>query len=54
MNKVVLTIWKINSAQLSKNPLVPFDYLNYLPSEIPILKSVDTIDHLLPWEFIKR
>jgi transposase len=36
------------------NGLVPFDYLNYLLNEIPILQPNDTIDHLLPWEFIKR
>jgi transposase len=36
------------------NGLVPFDYLNYLLNETPILQLDDTIDHLLPWEFIKR
>lgn len=36
------------------NGLVPFDYLNYLLNEIPILQPGDTIDHLLPWEFTKR
>jgi len=36
------------------NGLVPFDYLNYLLNEIPILQPDDSIDHLLPWEYIKR
>jgi len=36
------------------NSLVPFDYLNYLLSEIPSLQSDDTIDHLLPWNCAKR
>jgi hypothetical protein len=36
------------------NGLVPFDYLNYLLSENPILQPDNSIDHLLPWEFIKR
>jgi len=35
------------------NGLVPFNYLNYLLSEIPTLKPDDNIDHLLPWEFSK-
>jgi hypothetical protein len=33
---------------------VPFDYIKYLLDEIPTLQPDDSIDHLLPWEFIKR
>jgi hypothetical protein len=36
------------------NGLVPYDYLNYLLSEIPTLQPEQSIDHLLPWEFAKR
>jgi transposase len=36
------------------NGLVPFDYIKYLLDEIPTLQPDDSIDHLLPWEFIKR
>ncbi|MBL4631350.1 MAG: IS66 family transposase [Paraglaciecola sp.] len=36
------------------NGLVPYDYLNYLLSEIPTLQPGQSIDHLLPWEFAKR
>jgi transposase len=36
------------------NGLVPYDYLNYLLSEIPTLEQGQSIDHLLPWEFAKR
>ena len=33
------------------NGLVPYDYLNYLLSEIPTLQQGQNIDHLLPWQF---
>jgi hypothetical protein len=33
---------------------VPYDYLNYLLTEIPNLQLGTNIDHLLPWEFAKR
>jgi transposase len=36
------------------NGLVPYEYLNYLLSEIPTLQQGQSIDHLLPWEFAKR
>jgi transposase len=36
------------------NGLVPYDYLNYLLTEIPNLQLGTNIDHLLPWEFAKR
>lgn len=36
------------------NGLVPYDYLNYLLTEIPNLQPQANIDHLLPWEFAKR
>lgn len=36
------------------NGLVPFDYLNHLLSEIPILQPGDNIDHLLPWNVATR
>ena len=36
------------------NGLAPYDYLNYLLSEIPTLQQEQSIEHLLPWEFAKR
>jgi len=36
------------------NGLVPFDYLNYLLTEIPTLQPITNIDHLLPWNMPKR
>jgi hypothetical protein len=35
------------------NGLVPYDYLNYLLSEMPTLQPEDNIDHLLPWNVPK-
>jgi hypothetical protein len=36
------------------NGLVPYDYLNYLLSEIPTLQPGHSITHLLPWVFAKH
>jgi hypothetical protein len=36
------------------NGLVPYDYLNYILSEIPTLQPVHSITHLLPWVFAKH
>lgn len=33
------------------NGLTPSDYLHYLFKELPKLKPVDDLDHLLPWNF---
>ncbi|MFT6899430.1 MAG: hypothetical protein ACJA13_003866 [Paraglaciecola sp.] len=44
----------LNIMTTKANGLVPFDYINYLLSEIPILQADNTIVHLLPWEFVKR
>ena len=36
------------------NGLVPYDYLNYLLSEMPTMQPIANIDHLLPWNMPKR
>jgi transposase len=36
------------------NGIVPYDYLNYLLTEIPNLQPQANIDHLLPWNMPKR